>query len=480
MYGNGNHDFKNKVANNSAFRTDYRNRVREIMDLIYNEDEGYKLIDEMAHDVWSPEGPTLVEADRRLWDNHPRLNHKDRYYDISPTRDFAGMIQVLKRYIVSRGNWMRSSLLSDRNSIPQKPTIRFIGNGNFQASDLRFSSSNYQSQSNTAFSAMEWRLAEVYNPTVKGYIEKDPYIYEIQDPTLSGELKKFESDYQFIPTSARVDRTYRARVRHKDTQGRWSHWSDPVQFEVTSPETGTYVDALRITEIHYHPNEANLAEQEQGWSTSDFEYIELQNVSKSDLDLTNLRLTKGVNFDFESGTIIRSKEYLLVVRNRAAFESRFGAGLPIAGEWKEGNRLDNGGENLKLSYGAGIPIIEFTYDDADPWPEGPDGNGFSLNLEDPENIQNHENAESWYSGSASPGSIGAKVEPPLRLIVLEDPFRFEFNSVKGNTYHIEVSDDLSKWTSKGKIVAEGPKTLHEPILNPIEKVKFFRIRQGSN
>ena len=31
------------------------------MDLIYNDDEGYKLIDEMAHDVWSPEGPTLVE-----------------------------------------------------------------------------------------------------------------------------------------------------------------------------------------------------------------------------------------------------------------------------------------------------------------------------------------------------------------------------------------------------------------------------------
>ena len=410
MYGNGNHDFKNKVANNSAFRTDYRNRVREIMDLIYNEDEGYKLIDEMVHDVWSPEGPTLVDADRRLWDNHPRLNHKDRYYDIASTRDFAGMIQVLKKYIVSRGNWMRSSLLSDRNSIPQKPTIRFIGNGNFQASDLRFSTNNYRSQSDTAFSAMEWRLAEVYNPTVKGYVEKDPYIYEIEDPTLSGELKTFESNYQFIPTSARVGRTYRARVRHKDTQGRWSHWSDPVQFEVTSPETGTHVDALRITEIHYHPNEANLAEQEQGWSTSDFEYIELQNVSGSDLDLTNLRFTKGVNFDFASGTIIKSKDYLLVVRNRAAFESRFGTGLPIAGEWEEGNRLDNGGENLKLSYGAGISIIEFTYDDADPWPEGPDGNGFSLNLEDPENTQSENNgiAVSWYSGSVSPGSEGSE------------------------------------------------------------------------
>ena len=310
-------------------------------------------------------------------------------------------------------------------------------------------------------------------------MEKDPYIYEIQDPTLSGELTTFESNYQFIPTSARVGRTYRARVRHKDTQGRWSHWSDPVQFEVTSPETGTYVDSLRITELHYHPNEANLAEQEQGWSTSDFEYIELQNISGSDLDLTNLRLTKGVNFDFATGTIIRSKDYLLVVKNRAAFESRFGAGLPIAGEWEEGNRLDNGGENLKLSYGAGISIIEFTYDDADPWPEGPDGNGFSLNLENPENTQpeNNGNAGSWYSGSASPGSIATRVEPSLSLIVLEDPLRFEFNSVKGNTYHIEVSEDLSKWTTVEKIVADGSKTLHKPILNIGEKLKFFRVRK---
>ena len=174
MYGNGNHDFKNKVANNSAFRTDYRNRVREIMDLIYNDDEGYKLIDEMAHDVWSPEGPTLVEADRRLWDNHPRLNHKDRYYDISPTRDFAGMKEVLRRYITSRGNWMKSSLLQDRNSIPEKPTITFIGGDDYQVDDLKFPSSSYRSQSNSRFAAMEWRLAEVYNPTVEGYVEKTP------------------------------------------------------------------------------------------------------------------------------------------------------------------------------------------------------------------------------------------------------------------------------------------------------------------
>jgi len=27
--------------------------------------------------------------------------------------------------------------------------------------------------------------------------------------------------------------------------------------------------------------------------------------------------------------------------------------LPIAGEWQSGDKIDNGGENMKLSYGAG-------------------------------------------------------------------------------------------------------------------------------
>jgi hypothetical protein len=34
-----------------------------------------------------------------------------------------------------------------------------------------------------------------------------------------------------VPTLAlRPGHTYRARVRLQDTEGRWSRWSDPVQF----------------------------------------------------------------------------------------------------------------------------------------------------------------------------------------------------------------------------------------------------------
>ena len=35
-------------------------------------------------------------------------------------------------------------------------------------------------------------------------------------------------------------------------------------------------------------------------------------------------------------------------------------------------------KRLKLSYGAGAPVIEFTYDDEGDWPVESDGDGYSL------------------------------------------------------------------------------------------------------
>jgi hypothetical protein len=63
------------------------------------------------------------------------------------------------------------------------------------------------------------------------------------------------------------------------------------------------------------------------------------------------------------------------VKNLAAFEIRygFGFGLPVAGEWESGQNPSNGGERLKLSYGAGTAIHDFEYDDNAPWPGEADG-----------------------------------------------------------------------------------------------------------
>ena len=53
------------------------------------------------------------------------------------------------------------------------------------------------------------------------------------------------------------------------------------------------------------------------------------------LDLTDLRFTKGVDFDFAGSAVtsLAPGEFVLVVRNLAAFEARYGTGLPVAGEF---------------------------------------------------------------------------------------------------------------------------------------------------
>jgi hypothetical protein len=406
MYGNGNHDFKSKVAQNPAFNTRYQNRVREIMDLLYNSDEGYKLIDEMVKDVWTPGSPSLVSADRRQWDNNPRINHPDRYYDVASDKDFGGMIQVLKNYLVSRGSWMKRSLLTQNNSIPTTPVLTYSGAAGFPSNGLLFTSSNYSSA--TPFAAMEWRISEIYDPTTANYVPGDPYLYEIENPDTSGELTSFDSGYLFPTVSARPGQTYRVRVRHQDTAGRWSHWSESAEFMVSSPDISPFVNDLRITEVHYHPGPASVTEQAMGWTDSDFEYLELQNIGTTPIDMTDVRFTKGIDFDFSPGTMIEPGAFLLIVKNQPAFASRHGAGLPVAGEWKPDDKLSNGGENIKLSLGSGTAIIEFTYDDNAPWPTSPDGGGSSLTLILPTETQpaDHSDPLAWQASQQTGGTPG--------------------------------------------------------------------------
>ena len=406
MYGSGNHDFKAKVAQNSAFNTRYQNRVREIMDLLYNGDEGDKLIDEMVRDVWTPGSPSLVSADRRLWDNNPRINHPDRYYDVAGDKDFGGMIQVLKNYIGSRGNWMRTNLLTQNSSIPDTPIITYTGDPGYPGNGLQFTSSAYNS--GTAFAAMEWRISEISDPSTANYLAGDPYLYEIENPTESGELTTFNANYLFSSLAASPGKTYRARVRHQDTAGRWSHWSEPAGFLVSAPDVTPYVEALRLTEVHYHPSPATSAELAMGWSDSDFEYLELQNIGGVAIDLTDARFTKGVDYDFPPGTLIQPGAFLLVVKNQAAFESRYGPGLPVVGEWQFDDKLSNGGENVKLSLGSGTAIIEFTYDDVAPWPTSPDGGGYSLTLIAPDQSQpsDHSDPFAWRASAQQGGTPG--------------------------------------------------------------------------
>ena len=155
---------------------------------------------------------------------------------------------------------------------------------------------------------------------------------------------------------------------------------------------------LAVAELSYHPE---LSE--------DHEFIELINKSTQTIDLTGVHFTTGISFSFADATLLAAGTRILVVRNLAAFTSRYGSGLPVAGEYV--GALDNSGEEIALTAANGSDIFRFIYDDAAPWPVAPDGSGGTLVLRSPNDDPN--NAASWHTSFNANGSPGTSDSVPF-------------------------------------------------------------------
>ncbi len=221
---------------------------------------------------------------------------------------------------------------------------------------------------------------------------------------------------------------------------------------------------LAITEVNYHPV-----------GNSGEEFIELTNISDSiTLDLSGVSLVDGVEFDF-SGTLAPGA-HILVVRNLAAFEAKYGPGLPVVGEFQNLTGLSNDGERVRLEQETRGRIVEFTYNDRSPWPEAADGLGASLVLINPTSMPDPSLASNWRPSTlldGSPGQVDSRGfsgdpnadldgngladlvdhflagEASPRLIVDENGIRFEFSrdlAADDVTFEIEISTDLAEWT----------------------------------
>lgn len=299
---------------------------------------------------------------------------------------------------------------------PNTPTISYSGTANYPANDVRFTSSNFSDPNgNGTFAAMQWRIAEIYAPGIAGYVANTPRKYELETVWQSGDITSFAPEKQMPVAELRPGSTYRARVRHKDSSGRYSHWSEPIQFTVTVPDVSVWQNNLMITEIMYNPPAPTPAEITAGGSNfnNDYEFIELRNISSTlTLDLTELRFTKGVDFDFVGSPItsLAPGAFVLVVKHLPSFQARYGTGLPVAGVWNVLDNLSNSGEQIKLSYGAGTAIhdinpLNLRYDIA-PWPTAADGAGASLTLVDPFSAPDHNVATNWRASLITKGSPG--------------------------------------------------------------------------
>jgi hypothetical protein len=187
------------------------------------------------------------------------------------------------------------------------------------------------------------------------------------------------------------------RVHARTLQGGdWSALSEAV-FAVDN------VADLRLTEIMYHPQEPPHGGGE------DCEYLEVLNAGSAPMNLSLVEITGGIRFVFPD-TVLEAGARALVVRDRDAFVSYYGEGLPIVGEFS--GQLSNRGERLVLQGPLGQILADVRYGDGshpedylegrDPWPDTPDGQGMALGFRG--EAADSSDPANWQAVAPTPGT----------------------------------------------------------------------------
>ncbi|HTI71031.1 MAG TPA: CotH kinase family protein [Candidatus Limnocylindria bacterium] len=230
MYGSGREPFiAGGLLRYPSVRREYQNRLREIIDLLYNDDQTGNLIDTYASIVAARNVKlSLAEADRRHWDWHPVMSSRwvigsksrpGSFYEASPTGDFWGMTAVMKDYVRSRRQFLESKILGAQ---PIPPTPRIVKSGTGKSADSGICLASEGSPA--ADARFQWRLAETTLKRVEnGRADKQP-VLEIEAVWSENGKSTCQIPAKYILAG----HSYRARARQVDAQGNAGHWSEPI------------------------------------------------------------------------------------------------------------------------------------------------------------------------------------------------------------------------------------------------------------
>jgi hypothetical protein len=144
--------------------------------------------------------------------------------------------------------------------------------------------------------------------------------------------------------------------------------SDTITITSTVPDRPLY-DYLRITELHYHPQQAE-----------EHEFIEVTNTGDDAISLAEVQIASFASepYIFSSGITLEAGQRIVVARNPDEFESYYGTGINLAPSGYADANLSNGGEIISLIAPGGEVLQFFQFYDSDAWPLEADGQGPSL------------------------------------------------------------------------------------------------------
>lgn len=108
---------------------------------------------------------------------------------------------------------------------------------------------------------------------------------------------------------------------------------------------------VRITEIMYHPSSENPAE----------EYLELQNLAPTNVNLGGWRFSKGVSFTFSNTVVLPAGGRLVIVADQTAFAGKYPGVTNYVGNWT--GTLNNSDETIQIEDALGNTVDEVFYAD---------------------------------------------------------------------------------------------------------------------
>jgi len=125
-------------------------------------------------------------------------------------------------------------------------------------------------------------------------------------------------------------------------------------------------------------------------------------------------------FIIPQGTLLEPNEYIIICRDTVDFKNHFPGVQSYIGDLGYG--LSGGGELIRLYDNGGLLVDSLTYDDEEPWPLEPDGNGPTLELINPLQDNGHHSFWAASTGNGTPGTLNSTYLGEITDIVIPNEF----------------------------------------------------------
>jgi hypothetical protein len=235
-----------------------------------------------------------------------------------------------------------------------------------------------------------------------------------------------------------------ATGRTPDSGIPWADFTLPTPGIANTAPSATItalVNQLRITELLFRPA-----------GGSDFEFVELLNTGATSIDLSGVRFTGGIDYQFPAGTSLAAGRFIVVSRNRDIFAAHWPSAATLLAPGQFTGSLDNSGETVTLT--LPLPwraaILSFRYEPA--WEPLTATAGHSLTTVDAgaTAARDWDQRSTWSASSqpdGSPGSAGPpSITSPLTTAsITGDAFSYQITASRSPTAF--GAEGLPSWLS---------------------------------